>query len=140
MYISLTDLEAEPFKEGEEEDIPNSPDKAAQRDPLQKIYDALSESEDEALPPSRRKSRMRNPDNDDEDDDDFVDEDMQEEEEEVNDSDNLEATGAMPRRRQNMNKGRFNPARKLRLHYTLVICYLSCLTLRVPIFLKDILE
>ena len=139
MYISLTDLEAEAFKDGEEEDTPHSPDKSTQRDPLQKIYDALSESEEDDLPPSRRK--LGRSDTDDDEDDDPMTQDLPDEDEDDNaDVDPANHPFRPAKRTRSKKIERFDPARKLRLQYTLVICYLSCLTLRIPILMKDILE
>lgn len=124
MYVSLTDLEAEPFKEGEEEDHPSSPEKGP-HDALQKLYDALSEDEDDSMPTS---SGMPggNPTDDDGD--------------ESNHGDSEDNTAPKARGRRKGDSQARNPARKLKLHYTLVICYLSCFTMRIPILIKDILE
>jgi hypothetical protein len=140
MYVTLTNLEAEPFKDGDEEHSePSSPEKAAHHDldPIQKIYDALSESEDEGMPPSAGRGFGRR------------NTDTQDEEEEVvnppqNDLDghenNVNNQASEGKKKYTPNNQPFNPAGRLRLQYTLVICYLSCLTLRIPIFMKDMLE
>lgn len=134
MYVTLTNLEAEPFKEGDEEtDEPSSPEKASHIDPLQKIYEALSESEDDAMPSSSRGFG-------------YTDTDIEDTEEkgppENANQQDLHGNGARSRMRNRSvrNHQRFNPAGRFRLQYTLVICYLSCLTMRVPILMKDILE
>ena len=56
------------------------------------------------------------------------------------DEDNLNIKDSRRSRKHTAPSQAFNPAARLRLQYTLVICYLSCLTLRIPILMKDILE
>lgn len=140
MYVTLTNLEAEPFKDGEEEHSePSSPEKAAHNDPdpIQKIYDALSESEDEGMPPSASRGFGKwNADTQDEE----VNAINSAPNDSNEDEDNLNIKHSRRSRKHTAPSQAFNPAARLRLQYTLVICYLSCLTLRIPILMKDILE
>lgn len=121
MYVSLSNLKAEPFLQDEDEDGEGGEDTPAaekarrdEDDPLQRLYEDLSDTDTEEerdvpeelaapgqqdAPPSELRGRPRK--------------------------------GTAPI---------FNPATKFRLEYTLVICYLACTTLRVPLFAKDLLE
>lgn len=138
MFVSLTNLEAEPFKNGEEElSEPSSPEKSSRHepDPLQKIYDALSDSEDEGMPSGSHTFGGLSTETQDIDGHTAFPNGMEDHEtQEIH-------TGQRFRGKRRSVPGRpFNPAHRLRLQYTLVVCYLSCLTLRIPILMKDILE
>lgn len=132
MYISLTDLESEPFKHLEDQTVkPGIPDQKAEADTatedlLQKYYDNLSDDDDEQEPPEP--TIELDPDED------------QEADEQPSKPDPPSAQSRTKRRKPAKPDEAFNPAKRLRLQYTLAICYLSCLTLRVPIFMKDLLE
>jgi hypothetical protein len=146
MFVSLTNLEAEPFKDGDEEgDVPSSPEKNTTHDPLQKIYDALSDSDEEGLPSlgRSRKGRDLNEGNDDApltEEEEPPEEDVENEDDDIEGNEDPNGPQSLKKARHLSKRQLFDPARKLRLQYTLVICYLSCLTLRVPILMKDIIE
>lgn len=121
MYVSLTDLKPEPFLQEEDEEGAEDAQTGQQPDdenPLQRIYDDLSESdgEHEELPDATVT--------------------------EMAGDNNGHPTGSRRtgRPRRGTRKPPPNPAAKLRLDYTLVICYLACVTLKVPILAKDLLD
>lgn len=140
MYVSLTDLEAVPFQHLEQQaaDQSDQQQQAGQanplpeEDPLQKYYDEMSDSDDEfpAEPEFTVEAEQSEDDAEEEEDNPQEDEDVK-----------LKDKDQRRRDRPPRKIGEpFNPARKLKLQYTLVVCYLSCLTLRVPILMKDLLE
>lgn len=135
MYVTLTDLELEPFKHLEAQALEELDDKAraeaATTDLLQKYYNDLSDEEDEDLNVTTEHT---------------VEDASDEEEEEELEEPRKAAPETEPeqqrtkRRQPSRPLEPFNPAKKLKIQYTLVTCYLSCLTLRVPILMKDLLE
>lgn len=149
MYVSLTNLEAEPFKDGEDEKTEegNNAESSvhhndAPRDSLQKLYDELSDSEDDTPGFNSRPDTL---------DALLSIEGGLSDEQGDGDDNNTEredkVTNSPPRGTQSLSAPRhksqgqaFDPSKALRLQYTLVICYLACLTMRVPIMMKDILE
>ena len=133
MYVSLTDLENEPSKHLELQALGQSEDLAHNdpipEDPLQKYYDELSDSDEDLNREAEHTIAAE------------MDEDADEEAGEAGGKPDLNAGRSTKREKKSAKPGEpFNPAKKLRLQYTLVICYLSCLTLRVPILMKDLLE
>ena len=139
MYVSLTDLEAVPFQHLEQQAANHSDDQQAaqanpppEEDPLQKYYDDLSDSDDEFPAETEYTVEGEQSEDDAEEEDDNPQED-----EDVKMKDQDQRRRDRPPRKIGEP---FNPAKKLKLQYTLVICYLSCLTLRVPILMKDLLE
>lgn len=134
MYVSLTSLEAEPFKEDDEDEVETGVARYSgtdtnangDRDPMQQIYEELSdtdtasESDADPVPPEEPDTERGGA--------------------------ATEGAGHAPteswarQKRKKKAATPFDPASVLRLQYTLVICYLSCLTLRVPVLMKDLLE
>ena len=134
MYVSLTSLEPEPFREDDDGEIRDGAARASglnaqadgDRDPMQQIYEELSdtdtasESDPEPDPPENL--------------------DVERADVAADGADRRPSEAHARRTHKKRAATPFDPASVLRLQYTLVICYLSCLTLRVPVLMKDLLE
>ena len=136
MYVSLTSLESEPFKEDDDGEggagaaqASGSDAKAdADRDPMQQIYDELSDTDTAS-------------ESDPDPDPDAPENPGVERGGAGADGANRHTPDSHARHKRKKKAATpFDPASVLRLQYTLVICYLSCLTLRVPVLMKDLLE
>lgn len=134
MYVSLTSLEPEPFKEDDDGDMEGGAAQAlgsdakvdADRDPMQQIYEELSDTDTAS--------------EGDPDPDPAEDPDAERAGAAVDGADRHPPEPHARQKRKEKAALPFDPASVLRLQYTVVICYLSCLTLRVPVFMKDLLE
>lgn len=119
LYISLTDLEAEPFDlaKVEDKDTRLEDNDEIEEDPLKQIYEDLSNSESDLA-------------------DALLDKNGED------DNSESDLPYKVPARNEEVDNARkdLELMNRLKLEYTLVICYLSCLVLRVPILMKDLLE
>lgn len=129
MYISLTDLEAEPYKDVDDRGSRDgsSPDKEAApeyHDPLAALYNALSDSasstDSEPDATSDKSTRSESP--------------------KKSTGEATSGYGNYTSKSTRKPRKPFDPSRRLQMHYTLVICYLACLTLRLPVLMRDLLE
>ncbi|KAL7005549.1 putative 26S proteasome regulatory subunit [Cystobasidiomycetes sp. EMM_F5] len=129
MYISLTDLEAEPYKDVDDRGSRDgsSPDKEAApeyHDPLAALYNALSDSasstDSEPDATSDKSTRSESP--------------------KKSTGEATSGYGNYTSKSTRKPRKPFDPSRRLQMHYTLVICYLACLTLRLPVLMRDLLD
>lgn len=145
VYLSATDLAPEPHNEEAQEQQQQQQqeleDAEAQKhastaDDIDRLFNTTSASETE-------------PQEDDDDDDDDTESEPDEEahrndaflEEQADEVVQRPYAGpTRSRRRGATAREALDPAQVFHAHFTLVLCYLSCLYLRVPVCMHDILE
>lgn len=136
MYVSCTDLDAEPFKHVEDQDAAREDDEDDKngRQRQRTLEEELSDSEEEAQDPTILTDSA---DEDDEQDGARLGEGA----DRLDTAEGDPPEGMSARAKRKRKEARpYDPAKKLKLEYTLVICYLACVTLRIPILMKDLIE
>lgn len=144
IYVSCTDLEPEPhLVQPQPEAGPSSKAKGKQRERSEDDPDSLFHTSDEDDDDDDDDSEQ---DEEDEDDDDpaarKLEEDARkaaEQEEELRVWRNKPAGPTRAQIRQSGTKV-VDLSKTFHAHFTLVVCYLACLSMRVPVLMQDILE
>lgn len=139
LYISATDLTPEPLiAQQEEQDFQNKASNKTSQSERSRVNTSPQPNDfDQPLSSSNSSSQEDGSDHSDHDDE-FSHHD---EEHLEDDLEGPKRTYTGPTRSRG-NKGRqsHDPARVFHAHFTLAICYLSCLLLRVPVFMQQILQ